>query len=111
MKGIDAQFLAPSSHILCCQHSSVRRGLVAIRFDFHAAGDTSDGFAATGITQISLRTMFQGLAVCFRNARTRPLHRCNFVSLREIGDMDEGVVEGSEDSGNTEDKFTWLGCQ
>ena len=25
----------------------------------------------------------------------------------EIGDMDEGVVEGGEDPGNTEDEFTY----
>jgi hypothetical protein len=27
----------------------------------------------------------------------------------EIGDMDESVVEGCEDAGNTKHKFTWRG--
>ena len=54
MQRIDPQFLAPGSHILSCQHSGIRRGLVTIGLDFHATGDTGDGFAATGITQISL---------------------------------------------------------
>jgi hypothetical protein len=27
----------------------------------------------------------------------------------EIGDVNEGVVEGSENAGNTEDEFTWRG--
>jgi hypothetical protein len=51
VQSIDAQFLAASSNILSSQHGSVWGGLVTIGLDLHAAGDTSDGFAATGITQ------------------------------------------------------------
>ena len=51
MKRINAQLLTPCRNTLSRQHSSIRRGLVAIGFDFHTAGDTGDGFAATGITQ------------------------------------------------------------
>ena len=28
------------------------------------------------------------------------------VDQPEIGDMDEGIIEGCEDTGNTEDEFT-----
>jgi hypothetical protein len=31
------------------------------------------------------------------------------VYVREIGNMDEGIVEGCEDTGDTEDEFTWHG--
>jgi hypothetical protein len=33
---------------------------------------------------------------------------CNFypVHLREIGDVDEGIIEGGEDAGNAKDEFT-----
>ena len=54
MQGVNPQLLAPRSHILGRQHSSIGRGLVAVGFDFHAASHSGDGFAATGITQISL---------------------------------------------------------
>lgn len=30
-----------------------------------------------------------------------------FLNLREIGDMDEGVVEGCEDACDAEDEFAW----
>ena len=31
------------------------------------------------------------------------------LTSREIGDVDEGVVEGGEDAGNAEDKLAWRG--
>lgn len=51
VKCVDTQLLAPDGDILCGQHSGVWRRLVAVGLDLHASGDTSDGFAATGITQ------------------------------------------------------------
>lgn len=51
VQSVDAQFLASSSNVLSSQHSSVRGRLVTVCLDLHASGDTSDGFAATGITQ------------------------------------------------------------
>jgi len=51
MQSVDAQFLATSRDILSRQHSGVRGGLVTVCLDLHATCDTSDGFAATGITQ------------------------------------------------------------
>ena len=71
MQSSDTEFLAASSDILRSQHSGVRRRLVAIGLDFHAAGDTGDGFATT-----------------------------------QIGDVDESVVEGGEDTGDAEDELT-----
>ena len=50
----DAQLLATSCNILCGQHSCVRRRFIAIGLDLHSPRDTADGFAAAGITQISL---------------------------------------------------------
>lgn len=50
----DAQLLAAGSDILRSQHGSVGRRLVTVRLDLHAASDTGDGFAAAGITQVSL---------------------------------------------------------
>ena len=29
------------------------------------------------------------------------------MNLPEIGDMDEGIIEGSEDAGDAKDEFTW----
>jgi hypothetical protein len=51
VKSVDAQFLAAGSNILSSQHGSVRGRLITVCLDLHASGDTSDGFAATGITQ------------------------------------------------------------
>jgi hypothetical protein len=47
----DSEFLAACSDVLGCQHGGIGGGLVAVGFDFHAARDSADGFAATGITQ------------------------------------------------------------
>jgi hypothetical protein len=51
VKGIDAQLLASDGDILSSQHGSVWGGLITVCLDLHASGDTSNGFAATGITQ------------------------------------------------------------
>jgi len=52
VQSIDAQFLAADSDILSSQHGSVGRGLVTVCLDLHAAGDTSDGFAAREIGDV-----------------------------------------------------------
>ena len=54
MQRRNAQLLAASSNILRSQHGSVRGGLVAIGLDFHSTCHAADGFAAAGITQVSL---------------------------------------------------------
>jgi hypothetical protein len=51
VESVDAQFLASRSDVLCSQHSSVWGRFVTVCLDLHASSDTSDGFAATGITQ------------------------------------------------------------
>ena len=51
----DTKLLAADSDILGSQHSSVWRGLVTVGLDLHATRHTGDGFAATGITHVSLR--------------------------------------------------------
>lgn len=54
MKGSDAQLLAADSDVLGSQHGGVWGGLVTVGLDLHATSNTADGFAATGITQVSL---------------------------------------------------------
>ena len=51
VKSVNSQFLASSGNILCSQHSGVWGRFVTVCLDLHTSGDTSDGFAATGITQ------------------------------------------------------------
>ncbi len=41
----DPQLLAPLSHILSCQHSSIRRGLVSVGLHLHPTGNTADCFS------------------------------------------------------------------
>ena len=50
----DTQLLAAGSDVLSSQHGGIWRGLVTVGLDLHTASDTGDGFAATGITQVSL---------------------------------------------------------
>lgn len=96
VKGIDPQFLAPRSHILSRQHSSVWRGLVSICLDFHSASHTGDGFTATGITQnVSLRNHIPHTGLL-----------CFIVDQPEIGDVNKSIIKGGEDARDTEDKFT-----
>ena len=54
VEGSDAELLAAGSDVLGSQHGGVWRGLVTVGLDLHTTGDTADGFAATGITQVSL---------------------------------------------------------
>lgn len=51
VEGVDAELLAADGDVLGSQHGGVGGGLVAVGLDLHAAGDSGDGFAATGITQ------------------------------------------------------------
>ena len=51
VKSVDAKLLAADGDVLSCQHGGVWGRLITIGLDLHASGDTSDGFAATGITQ------------------------------------------------------------
>ena len=51
VESVDAEFLASGSDVLGSQHGGVWGRFVTVCLDLHASGDTSDGFAATGITQ------------------------------------------------------------
>jgi hypothetical protein len=96
----NAQLLAPGRNILSSQHSGVRARLVSIGFHFHAAGHAADGFAAAGITQVSLRTIVP------QPKRWDTV--CDFVlDVREIGDVHEGIVERGEDACDAEDEFAY----
>ena len=101
-------FLQVRTDVLGSQHGGVGGGLVTVGLDLHATGDTGDGLTATGITQVSLCTIFlkcQNARIFFQIRR--PLDGC-CSDVREIGDVDEGVVEGGEDTGNAEDQLALL---
>jgi len=95
VKSVDAELLAADSNILSSQHSSVWGRLVTVCLDLHASGDTADGFAATGITQMLAYEPFQPSSL-YIFGKYEP----------GIGDVDEGVVETGEDTGNAEDEFS-----
>ena len=105
VEGSDAELLAADGDVLSGQHGGVGGGLVTVGLDLHATGDTGDGLTATGITQVSLCTIFlkcQNARIFFQIRR--PLDGC-CSDVREIGDVDEGVVEGGEDTGNAKDEL------
>jgi hypothetical protein len=102
----DAELLAADGNVLSSQHGGVGRRLVTVGLDLHATGDTGDGFTATGITQVSLCTIF------LRSQIPQFLSSSRFLDgycsdVREISDVDEGVVEGGEDTGNAKDQLAW----
>jgi hypothetical protein len=92
VEGSDADFLASDSNVLGCQHGCVWRGFITIGLDFHATSNTADSFTTTVNIQVSY---------LFPNDDP-------YVSkvLPEIGNVNEGIVEGSENSGNAKDEFT-----
>ena len=106
VQSVDAQFLAADCNILSSQHSSVWGGFVTVGLDLHASCHTSDGFAATGITQdVSLT-----IPLCAHKRISKTQIICiSRVYVREIGNMDEGIVERCEDAGDTKDEFTCTG--
>lgn len=72
VEGSDAELLAADGDVLGSQHSGVGGGLVTVGLDLHATGDTVDGLTATGITQVSLCTIFlflHQIAKCSRIAK------------------------------------------
>ena len=106
VQSVNAQFLAADCNILSSQHSSVWGGFVTVGLDLHASSHTSDGFAATGITQdVSLT-----IPLCAHKYISRTPTMCvSGVYVREIGNMDEGIVERCEDTGDAEDEFACAG--
>jgi hypothetical protein len=105
VEGSDAELLAADSDILGSQHGGVRRRLVTVGLDLHATGDTGDGLTATGITQVSLCTIF--LICQIPQFLSSSRFQGGGSDVRKIGDVDEGVVEGGEDTGNAEDELAW----
>lgn len=101
MESVDAELLAAGSNVLGSQHGGVGRRLITVGLDLHATSDTADGLTATGITRVSLN--HSRFPISFRGAI--PTLRGSCVYIREIGDVDEGVVERGEDAGNAEDEL------
>jgi hypothetical protein len=89
MEGGDADLTAPGSNVLSSQHSSVGRGLVTVSLDLHATcgKSRSEAIPKTHRTRLCTSDTGDGLLA------------------GEISDMDEGVVEGGVDVGNTKDKL------
>ena len=52
MKGCDADLLAPVGNVLRRQHGRVRRRLVAVGLDLHAASHASDGLPARDVSHV-----------------------------------------------------------
>ena len=129
MQGGDAELLAAGGDVLGSQHGGVGGGLVTVGLDLHTARDTGNGFAATGITQnISLSRTISKIyssahgIYLFPPAPSRPplsflgcacsiyfylyVYVCVCLDEPEIGDVDEGIVEGGEDTSDAENEFT-----
>ena len=105
MEGSDAELLAADGDVLGSQHGGVGGGLVTVGLDLHATGNTGDGLTAAGITQVSLCTIFlSNMPIAGSSSNSRILGGC-CSDVREIGDVDEGVVEGGEDTGNAKDEL------
>lgn len=113
MQGGDAELLAAGGDVLGSQHGGVGGGLVTVGLDLHTTGDTANGLAATGITQNVSRSSnhLKVENIVSKDCVVPPVSwTCGRILSRadepEIGDVDEGVVEGGEDTGNAEDEFT-----
>jgi hypothetical protein len=100
VKSVDAKLLAAGSDVLGSQHGSVGGGLVTVGLDLHTTSNTGDGLTATGITQVSLIVPYN-TAISPSNFHV-PFSRADEP---QIGDVDEGIVEGGEDTGNAEDQL------
>jgi len=106
VEGSDAELLAADGNVLGSQHSGVGGGLVTVGLDLHATSNTGDGLTAAGITQVSLCAIFL-YQICQSPvllSNSRILGGC-CSDVRKIGDVDEGVVEGGEDTGNAKDEL------
>lgn len=103
MKSVDAKLLAAGSDVLSSQHGSVGGGLVAIGLDLHTTSNTADGLTATGITQVSHNEPYNFFSIAATSSL--PYSR---VDEPQIGDVDEGIVEGGEDTGDTEDELACI---
>jgi len=100
VKSVDAKLLAAGSDVLGSQHGSVGGGLVTIGLDLHTTSNTGDGLTATGITQVSLIEPYN--TAIFSSKFHVPY---SWADEPQIGDVDEGIVEGGEDTGNAEDQL------
>lgn len=100
MKSVDAKLLAAGSDVLGSQHGSVGGGLVTIGLDLHTTSNTGDGLTATGITQVSLIEPYN---TAIFSSKFHVPH--SWADEPQIGDVDEGIVEGGEDTGNAEDQL------
>lgn len=123
MESGDTQLLAAGSDVLSSQHGSVGGGLVTVSLDLHATSDTADGLTATKIIQnVSLRAhkylespssivslSRKGGVIVWPRPRCDCRLELSRVNEPEIGDVDEGVVEGGEDTSNAENELTYDG--
>ena len=57
MESSDTNFLASLSNVLSSQHGCVRRGLVTVGLDLHAAGDARDRLLARQIGDVHERVV------------------------------------------------------
>ena len=93
MQSVDAEFLAAGGNVLGSQHGGVGGGLVTVSLDLHTTGDTADGFATT-VPVISPPEVYLKYAIAM-------------CDEPQIGNVDEGIVERGEDTGNTENELAY----
>lgn len=112
MEGVDAKLLAAGSDILSSQHSSVRRGFVTVSLDLHSTSNTANGFATTSYRIISSLSLIRFDPDCdIQDAFDTALKLRKLVQViygPEIGNVDEGIVERGEDTGNAENVLAWV---
>ena len=80
VKGSDTDLLASRSDVLRGKHGGVRRGLVAVGLDLHAAGDAGDGLLAGQIGDVHEGVVEGGVDV--RDAEDE-LALCNLGTERD----------------------------
>ena len=93
VQSVDAEFLAAGGNVLGSQHGGVGGGLVTVSLDLHTTGDTADGFATT-VPVISPPEVYLKYAIAM-------------CDEPQIGNVDEGIVERGEDTGNTENELAY----
>jgi hypothetical protein len=79
--------LAAGSNVLCCQHGGVGRAFIAISLDLHAL-------------------LYKSVCVVYNSyIYTYTGDTGDGFAAGQIGNVDESIVEGSEDAGNAEDEL------
>ena len=115
VEGSDAELLAAGSDVLGSQHSGVGGGLVTVGLDLHTTSNTGDGFtAAVEIVSFLVYLAYPWGTPPSIDPRYQKIWAAKlswelyWVNVRKIGNVNEGVVERGEDTGNTENELAYM---